>query len=174
MALIQKFQIPVSDRSSYNSYLWDGKTLALNFQREIWDEDCDVLLKVCDPEPFDDFTIAHEIAHYVVADPIEREFPEWASFIGIEPRANGGLKWDNLEYNSAEYKRQVSFQEGLLTLDEQNFREACADFLAVHWCDMFGIKVEDAARPIFKYSNNPAFYEFGWKAIIWLREKGLM
>lgn len=173
-ALADKVGMPVSERSSYNSYLWDGKTLALNWQREVWDEDFLVLQRVEDPQPYDDFTLAHEIAHWVVADPVEREFPEYASFIGIDGRATGGLRWDNKKFGTSEWLQQASLQEGLLTREEQDFREACADFLGVHWCDQFGIPVAEEARPVVKYAKNPILCRVAWEAIIWLRERNMM
>lgn len=163
--LAESYGVPLSDRSCYNSHIWNGKTLALNFQREVWDDEGERLLFVGDPQPLPDFDLAHEIAHWVVANPVEREFPEYGGdWLTYSPYiANGGLTGGELAKN----------WEGVLNREEQNFREACADFLGVYWCDIFGIEVKEEWRPINKYSNYTGkLYEVGWEAIIWLRKEG--
>lgn len=171
---IKTMGIPVSDRSCHNSYLWDGETLALNWQRENWNEDCSKLLSLQEPESIDDFTLAHEAAHWIVASPVEREFPEYGCMLGIDPRANGGLPWDTVTWGSPQWKLLESRQWGVLTREEQDFREACADFLAVYWCDLFRIEVEPEARPVNKYTRTPKLIETAWNAIIWLRDNHLL
>ncbi len=170
------YGVPLSDRSCYRSFMWDGKTLATHRQTETWDDVGDKPTAISDPIPIDDFTMAHEIAHWVVADPVEREFPEWASAIGIvDGYANGGLSLD-------QFKTWEQFSmafDGPLSKEEQNHRELCADFLAVSWCDRLGIPVKDEWRPINKVIDSLAkesaggySIENGWKALIWLREHG--
>lgn len=172
--LAERIGMPISDRCSYNAHMWDGKTLASFFQNEIWNEDC-TSFTVEPPQPFDDFKFAHEIAHWIVADPVEREFPEFGCAWEIDHRANGGFNWDNLVWGSKEWLNQQSIQSGVLTDEEQDFREACADFLGVYWCDQFGIPVDPRARPVFKYGvGDFANFETGWRAIVWLRENGFM
>ncbi len=149
MDLASRHGIPLSDRSCYDGYVWDGLTLALNFHKPTWDEDYERIVSMGDPVPFDDFDLAHEIAHFVVADPVEREFPEWGCMVGIVGHgATGGLSFGKAR-TANQVAQMNSLMDGVLTKEEQNFREACADFLAVHWCDQMGVHVEDTWRPVF-------------------------
>lgn len=83
--LLVKYGIPTSSRSCYLSVLWNGRDLALNTTRE--DEEGDPLEVV----PLSDFDVLHEIAHYVVASPVEREFPEFGMGIAF---IHGAAGWD--------------------------------------------------------------------------------
>lgn len=174
--IANRFQAPLSDRSCLNGYIYDGKTIATNFQKETWDDNCKKVLSVSDPLPIPDDWMAHEIAHWVVADPTEREFPEYGCALGIVGFGAYPLKFQGVA-ESLEYKRLESLAEGLLQKEEQEFREHCADFLAVHWCDQLGIPVIEEGRPINKFLS-PKYEHYriedGWKAIIWLRERGLI
>lgn len=179
--IVERFGIPISNRSCHNGYMWDGKTLATYYQKETWDENFNTLLSLSEPIPIGDAWIAHELAHWVVASPTEREFPEYGCTIGVVPfGASGGLRWDNIKWGSAQWKTQESLQEGVLTRKEQNFRECCADLLGTYWCDCFEIPVKDDERPINKIIasitdfNSAYSIEEGWQAIIWLRERNLI
>lgn len=172
--LAETYSVPLSDRSCYRSYLWNGKTLATKWQREVWSANYDTLESVEPPQEIEDFTMLHEIAHYVVAEEVEREFPEYGCLVLGDLNSNPDLLLE-FGYGSAKYKLKTEEMEGVLTSEEQNFREACADFLAVYWCDLYGLPVKNDWRPINKYNKYPVeLYEAGWRAIIWLREKGLM
>lgn len=179
--IAEQYGVPLSERSCCNDYMYDGNTIATNYQKENWDERFEKLLSLSDPIPIPDEWMAHEIAHWVVADPVERTFPEYGCQIGIVPfGANGNLRWDKVTFGSAEYKRMIDFSSGVLTHEEQELREICADFLGVYWCDLIGIPITDDARPLNKcidsITNPHSAYsvEKGWRAIVWLRERNLI
>lgn len=182
--IADRYGIPISNRSCHNGYMWDGRTLSIHHQKEKWDDDFHrgggKLISLSEPIYIGDSWAAHEIAHWVVATPTERSFPEYGCTIGIVPfGATGGIRWDKVKYGSQEWKALESIQEGVLTRKEQNFREVCADLLGTYWCDCFNIPVIYEARPINKIINSikvPSSYsiEEGWRAIIWLREHNLI
>lgn len=174
--IAEQYGVPLSDRSCHNSYMYDGKTLATTYQKENWDEDFNNLLSLSDPLPIPDDWMAHEIAHYVVADSVEREFPEYGCAVGIV-----GFGSDPLWNNSILTAKQLqSTYDGVLTREEQDFREICADLLGTYWCKRVGIRVEEKAHPVYKLVSSLTepkssySYEMGWRAIIWLRENNLM
>jgi hypothetical protein len=61
----KKYGVVIAERSSTESYIWDGKTIANH-----------CVLLGC-KQYFTDIHLAHEIAHWLVAAPWQRELPEY-------------------------------------------------------------------------------------------------
>lgn len=148
----QKHSIPLSDRSCTDDFLWDGKTIA------IYRSDNEVEEKLM----LDAADILHEVAHFLVASPVEREFPDWGcdnfGFFG----AVGGYTY---------YKDAEKFV-GVLTKSEQQWREACADFLGCYLCRVFGVPISLEAEASFKYERGDGGYDpvLGSRAKMWVEE----
>jgi hypothetical protein len=178
--IAERYGVPISERSCHKSYLYDGKTLATTYQLENWNDDFTELLSLSAPIPISDEWMAHEIAHYVVADPVERQFPEYGCTVGVAPFGAAPPFPALSNWLSIEGRMLLDEREGVLTREEQNFREICADFLGTYWCDCIGVLIDEKARPINKITDsiinvNSAYsLEEGWRAVIWLREKGLI
>lgn len=175
----KKYGVRLGERSCYHSYVWNGEDLALFYTKELWDDEYE--FAGLDPTlyPIGEDQLLHEIAHHVVADKLEREFPEfgmdlmnWGPYYitgGREPPFNENWEAD-------------PHWRGVLTREEQDFREAFADLLGCYWCDQYGIPVHEKAYPTYKYVQpyqgdiipEVSMHEHGWRAIIRLREMGLI
>lgn len=158
--LLAKFGIKTSVRSCFCSTLWNGQDLALYTSMETEDGE----EKIIPLKPFD---IMHEIAHWVVADPVEREFPEF----GLPtPYINGasGRDWSIL--TPREWEIALKETHGVLTHEEAEFREYCADFLGCFWFVDSGEAIPDDYWPHIKYSNKELLEKSGF----WLISKGLV
>lgn len=144
--------VPVSDRSCTGSYMWDGRTIAL------YRSDSEVEGKT----PLHPADVVHEIAHFLVADPVEREFPDWGCNLFGFFGASGGYV----------YYREPEKFEGVLTKEEQQWREACADFLGCQLCRTLGVYLPLEAEASFKYGRGFGGYdtEIGRRAEAWVRK----
>lgn len=65
------YGVIIEERNATGSYIWNGKTIANHYNK--WN-DWDGLFK---KEYFPDEQLAHEIAHWIVAKPWQRELPEY-------------------------------------------------------------------------------------------------
>lgn len=161
--LLVKYGIPTSSRSCYLSVLWNGKDLALNTTRE--DEEGDPLEVV----PLSDFDLLHEIAHYVVASPVEREFPEFGMGIAF---IHGAAGWDWSRLKGRERELAEESSKGVLTKEEANFREYAADFLGCYWATQMGMEVPANYWPHVKYADERAGEVY--RALLWVVGEGLV
>lgn len=96
IALAQHYGVPLSPRSVSGGFQWDGATLGTRYQR--WAEVCRCgkcfslgELELCPtlyavPER----DIVHDIAHHIVAEPWQRDLPEWGLGFSGSFAANGG------------------------------------------------------------------------------------
>lgn len=152
--------IPLGERSCASDHLYNGRDIALYYQRCSWDD------ALNDFQPLPDSDMAHELAHWVVALPVEREFPEYGCALHVVGLGSGKPLPSHL------LEREVieSYLSNVLLPEEQEFREFCADFLGVGWCLRLSIPVEERAHPAYKYRDDPE----AWRAIIWLRDRGLI
>jgi hypothetical protein len=96
VVLAALYGVPLSERSVAGNYQWDGQTLGTRWQR--WAADCKcgrcrglpelsfcpVLLNIRDHD------IVHDIAHHIVAEPWQRDLPEWGLGMAADYGANGG------------------------------------------------------------------------------------
>lgn len=79
-ALFEKYQIPVSDRVCGGEPIlqpvWNGMDLALFWCKTKWNRETDVIDST-EYIPLSDHDLLHEIAHWVVAAPEQRDLPEY-------------------------------------------------------------------------------------------------
>ncbi len=143
---------------SYEGFLWDGKTLATRVNYLCIEDEV---------SPLSDFDLLHEAAHHFVADPVEREFPDYGCMMLVERGSTGGLQGEDLN-------RIVT---GVLTPVEQEWREVCAYFLGLYWAMHFGVDIPAESQMNFHrnaYMGEYGDRERGWRALIHLHEHGLL
>ena len=126
---------PVVERNAKDSYTFDGKTIASkrplflgfqdeeNYEGEIWGE-----------VAYTDHALLHEVCHYLVALPEQRDLPEYGceldpdtlGIYGDFRRADGTLG-DAFDYH------------GCVDKEEQDAQEVAVWLLVVHLGPLFGI-----------------------------------
>lgn len=172
--LIEKYNIPTSNRSCYLSRIWNGKDLALFYEGFTDEGETPRLYRM------EDFDILHEIAHFVVATPVEREFPEY----GLETAYTHGASGRDWSLIHSEKERHLALEEakGVLTPRENTFRELTADFLGCYWAREAGIKFPTTWWPHVKYAGKVFWaggiaYEYNVEmtaALQWLIQEKLL
>lgn len=169
-ALADKYAVPLKARSVTWSHFWSGKNLGLFWQQEDWPEDLEepTLLPALLPIPT--ASLAHEIFHHVIAEPYQRDFPEyglcWPTW---ERGANGNMRFDDPESCSA---TRIAVN-GLLDEEEQNNQERQAQLLTWEWMVANQIPFNDhkdiAPLSVGTWSDNPKVL---LPCLALLREKG--
>lgn len=151
-----RYGVPLSLRSASGGYMWNGKDLAIHYQR--WSDDC-LCANCIDAaqqlplEPFRAWTtpvlcpkmhriadhdLIHDIGHFIVAPEWARDLPEWGlGTAATEYNVNGGYHLMVGKYSdtSLEY-----IFDGLFPEEEANRQEAIANLIGYILMQDCGIK----------------------------------
>lgn len=158
--LASKHGVELSSRSCSGGYLFDGKSVALYCNPDYGQDDFDACRS--QKQYIGDFQALHEIAHFVVAEPWQRDLPELGLMVlsGFRPfYPTGGAR------TYEEFEKVVG---GLLDRKDQDFQEACAYFLGLRWCEQYGIEIpsENQLEGSTYFTDD---FELGWRAITKVR-----
>lgn len=142
---LKEYNIPTSNRSSYKSFMWNGANLALTNHKLINNK----LI----PYELTTLEILHEIAHFVVATPEEREYPEYGCGYLFLHEANGNI-------NSSSSTEEINKSYGVLPTMQQDIKETAADLLSCYWAvNDCRILLPKERYPFFKEENGPSIIQ---------------
>jgi len=166
--LADKFGVRIAERCASDSWQFDGESIATTHRKYtsiIHNSDHDLL---------------HEIAHYAVAAPEQRDLPEYGLALAIVPGQCYG------HFRNPDGTIDGKFSQvagGLVDDDEQKIQEHMAQLLCVHWGMVYGISPVLSSEPSARITASWEAYllykidEAGntfWLAMIRLREQGLI
>lgn len=181
LELAKHFGVAFADRNACENHIFDGKTIAIRGGwPDVIDENCDCVYQDYDgperkPRIFSDHDLLHEVAHYAVAFPEQRDLPEY----GLESVSIAGEDYvpnvvDNIDYSMG-YPPEATTQEFM------------AQMLCMIWGKAYGINVALSgtdnvyanwnAYEAFKFkevSNHRNWIKCAWKAMIRLDQMGML
>jgi hypothetical protein len=167
--LANQFGVKLANRSCFDSNAFDGETIALAFTKGRWelneDPAKDVHIQISS-HYFSDHEVLHEIAHFVVAEPEQKDLPEYGLFNILPSTKPNPMVVDE---------------------EESNIQECMAQYLCIKWgteynitCRFFSEKFTESENweSYWNYKHSKEEVErFGnekWTALVRLREKGLI
>jgi hypothetical protein len=175
LALAKHFGTKIENRNCFENHIFDGKSIAMF--GSIWFQDGDGEC-VRKPIEFSDHDLLHEICHFVVAAPEQRDLPEYGvgnphecgevntpAVVGEWRDEDWGFNWNN----------------------EGQIQEGMAQFLSVLWGTHYDISSRLSREEVFFAPDWNAYLdckiaeaikinhiEFAWEALFRLEKMGLL
>jgi hypothetical protein len=137
--LAEKLGTQIVDRDAFETWMFDGKTLANHY----W-------VRPMDPpgtpyyfEPYvvhyDDVSLLHELGHWQAAKPEQKDLPEFGLAIGIADGAGYGPKGGEYRRNDGTLRDISSnIYDGLVDQEEQEIQESMAQLFSIFWGQRYG------------------------------------
>lgn len=167
--LAEEHGVQIEERCASDSWTFDGKSIATYFKYSTGE-----IVR------YTDHDLLHEIAHYVLAAPEQRDLPEYGLVWGIASGTSygplGGF-WRDKHGNLKDTVLQI--REGVVDWEEQEIQEKCVHFLCIIWGQKYGIS--SSICEDLDYSSNWNVYlsrktnedcQAGWLALFRLKELG--
>lgn len=125
-SFIEAHGMPMSDRCVFDNFIWDGSTLGTVGCAE-YDADGEQML-AC--EKISSSLALHELGHWLIAEPWQRELPEYG--MAFFPIFGGNRLPDQYQgwVQKLDWERQNAFWGGLMDKAEQEYQEHLADLLS--------------------------------------------
>ena len=179
--LATKYGIKIAERCASDSFVFDGETLATWYckgGRAFVDPFDGQAYPEGEHIRYTDHDLLHEIAHFVVAEPCQKDLPEYGLFVGI---GNEGIR----SYANAEFQKLLPDYQGLVDSKEQDIQEYMVHFLCAYWGQKYGISPKFSSHPesatgasweaylLYKtneYNERFVETEQSWKALFRLQE----
>jgi hypothetical protein len=147
----------LSERVAHDSYLFDGKTIALYGRRYLnrkrFGGRLGLNVDEVDPVemvPFSDHDILHELGHWVMAEECQKDLPEYGLTIGIAALAFGPRGGEFLtETGKLRDNIYPDALMGVVDRDEADIQDCGAQLLSSYWGRTLNISVSLSSEPNF-------------------------
>ena len=129
--LEKRYSVSIVDRNAWETFMYDGKTIASYYDMSISAEEDEK----CEKYNYTDFDYLHEFGHVVAAKPEQLDLPEFAMSMGIVNGSGFGVaggEFRNKDY-SLKWNMVAPINDGLIDRYEQDVQEFLAQRISVYW-----------------------------------------